>query len=190
VGLSICVPILLHWSLLWVVTQYKAWPSGQGSQPSLEVSTNWWKGLRYNDRLPKRGHCDGASAFRRENWPPTRLDTMLRSGPKIQSAGRRPVQKLRNFGPTALEFRPVDEVASPAYGLSGCPCMPPSHHGRRQQHAIMACQWRADEPQKSHGCKLLHQDCFDFVLNQYKIVVVGDTLLRQGSYAAKCLAIA
>jgi hypothetical protein len=35
------------------------------------------------------------------------------SGPKIRSAGRRLFQNFRNFGPSAREFRPVDELASP-----------------------------------------------------------------------------
>jgi hypothetical protein len=36
------------------------------------------------------------------------------SGPKFRSAGRRPFHIFRNFGPSAREFRPVDELASPA----------------------------------------------------------------------------
>jgi hypothetical protein len=41
------------------------------------------------------------------------VETPPVTGPKFRSAGRRPVQIFRNFGPSAREFRP-DELASPA----------------------------------------------------------------------------
>jgi hypothetical protein len=40
------------------------------------------------------------------------------SGPQLRSPGRRPFQNLRIFGPSAREFRPVDELASPDSYLS------------------------------------------------------------------------
>jgi hypothetical protein len=41
------------------------------------------------------------------------VETPPVSGPKFRSAGRRPFQNLRNFGPSARKFRPVDELVSP-----------------------------------------------------------------------------
>jgi hypothetical protein len=63
---------------------------------------------------PPVGLCGGASAFWRENWliPPPVL------GSEFGSAGRRPSledpPRFRDFGPMTCDFRPIDEVASPA----------------------------------------------------------------------------
>jgi hypothetical protein len=55
------------------------------------------------------------------------------SGPNFRSAGRRPFQSFHNFGPSAREFRPVDELASPAhltcaYTANGAPAQTPHLH--------------------------------------------------------------
>jgi hypothetical protein len=41
------------------------------------------------------------------------VETPPVSGPKFRSADRRPCRNFRNLGPSAQEFRPVDELASP-----------------------------------------------------------------------------
>jgi hypothetical protein len=43
----------------------------------------------------------------------TMVETAPVSGPKFRSAGRRPFHNFPNFGPSAREYRPVDELASP-----------------------------------------------------------------------------
>jgi hypothetical protein len=60
---------------------------------------------------PSGGLWGRASALWRVNWtkcPPV-------SSTKIRSAGRRPFRNIRNFRPSAREFRPFDELASPAW---------------------------------------------------------------------------
>jgi hypothetical protein len=68
------------------------------------------KALANFDQLPTRGPLGAGKCLLAGEL----VETPPVSGPKFRSAGRRPFQNFRNFGPPALKFRPVDELASPA----------------------------------------------------------------------------
>jgi hypothetical protein len=90
------------------------------------------------DQLPARGPLGPGKcilAGRLVEMPPF-------SGPKFRSAGRRPFHKFLNFGPSALEFRPVDELASPdCSGHDGrLPAAAQASRPQVAQHsAVLAC---------------------------------------------------
>jgi hypothetical protein len=75
----------------------------------LEISTSWWKGLRQcRPAAPKGASGGGQVHFGGRSGRNTPV-----SGPKFRSDGRRPFHTFGNFGPSAREFRPIDELASP-----------------------------------------------------------------------------
>jgi hypothetical protein len=65
------------------------------------------------DQLPPRGASWGGKCI----LAGESVETPPVSASKARSAGRIPFHKFRNFGPSAREFRPVDELASPGYQL-------------------------------------------------------------------------
>jgi hypothetical protein len=79
----------------------------------LKISTSWWKGLGQFRPALTPAVPQGAFGGGQVHYGGRIGRNGPSFGPKI-SAGRRPSHNLRNFGPSAREFRPVDELASPA----------------------------------------------------------------------------
>jgi hypothetical protein len=87
------------------------------------------KALDNSDQLPTRGPLGAGKCLLAGGL----VETPPVSGPKFRSAGRRPFQNFRNFGPPALKFRPVDELASPGV----CPHL----QYRCCQHCLLTHLW-------------------------------------------------
>jgi hypothetical protein len=75
----------------------------------LEISTSWWKGLgQSRPAVPQ-----GASWRGQVHFGGRIGRTTPRFGFEISISWSRPFHNFRNFGPSAREFRPVDELANP-----------------------------------------------------------------------------
>jgi hypothetical protein len=91
------------------------WSPMQPGYPSGLATSSWefrpagGRALANFDQLPTRGSVWRGKCILAGDL----VETPPVSGPKFRSAGRRPFQNFRKQGPSAPEFRPVDEAASP-----------------------------------------------------------------------------
>jgi hypothetical protein len=87
-----------------------AWQAATGlATSSCRIRPAGGRALANFDQLPTKGSVWRGKCILAGDL----VETPPVSGPNVRSAGRRPFQIIRKKGPSAPEFRSVDEVASP-----------------------------------------------------------------------------